>query len=275
MVWRELLLSAAVAGSLLAAVGAAKDCSPGGVLSGACGGSVEASVGDRNLDLRIFDRFAGTTGRAGGEDGQRSSSADASRADRTDEPPENCTQNGMYCWAEGPKEATGAEPGLPAVTIEDLASFAPGPAAGQLEPAAHVAVRRLPANFVSDASEQVVVGELLGRPVEVRFTPVGFMWETGDGGRVESGTPGKTWSALRQDDYTDTATSHRYAERGTYEVHPSVTYAAEFRFDGSPWIPVEGTIDIPGETRQVRVVTVETRLTRGSCLQYPHDTGCE
>jgi hypothetical protein len=181
----------------------------------------------------------------------------------------------MYCWEEGPKDAGEAEPGMPAVTIEDVASFAPGPAADELEPAAHVAVRRLPANFVSRAGEQVVDGELIGRPVEVRFTPVGFAWDTGDGGRVESATRGQTWAALRQDEYTDTATSHRYAERGIYDVRPTVTYAAEFRFDGSGWLPVDGTLDVPGELRQVRVVTVETRLTRGSCLQFPHDTGCE
>jgi hypothetical protein len=272
MVWRELLLTTVIVGSVASAIGAARDCSPGGVLSGACNGSVEAAVGDRSVDLRIFDRFAGTSGSGGG---RLASPGEAGRADRADKSPANCTQNGMYCWEQGPGEAAAPEPGVPAVTIEDLASFAPGPAADELEPAAHIAVRRLPANFVSRATEQVVGGELLGRPVEVRFTPVAFVWETGDGGRVESGTAGATWSALRQDEYTDTATSHRYAERGHFEVRPTVTYAAEFRFDGSAWRPVVGTIDVAGETRQVRVVTVETRLTRGSCLQFPHDTGCE
>jgi hypothetical protein len=165
--------------------------------------------------------------------------------------------------------------GVPAVTIEEVASFAPAQPADGMEPGAHVAVRRLPANFFSRATEQVVSGTLLGRRVEVRFTPVEFVWETGDGGRIRSGTPGKPWSALAQAEYTETETSHRYGQRGTYEVRPSVTYSAEYRFDGSAWQGIDGTLDVAGPPRSVRVVTVETRLTRGSCRQYPDDPGCE
>jgi hypothetical protein len=168
-----------------------------------------------------------------------------------------------------------SEQGEPAVTIRDVASFAPEAPADVMEPGRGIAVRRLAANFISQATAQVVEGTLLGRPAAVRFTPVGFSWTTGDGGRVDSPTAGASWKALRQKELTDTATSHRYAERGWFDVQPTVTYAAEYRFDGSGWIPIDGTLDIAGQAYRVRVVTVETRLTRGDCIQFPQDPGCE
>lgn len=142
-----------------------------------------------------------------------------------------------------------------------------------MEPGPGIAVRRLPANFISHAVEETVAAPLLGASVEVRFTPVGFAWETGDGGRIESVSPGRTWVDLRAKELTDTATSHRYRERGYFEVRPTVTYDASYRYGGSDWMPV-GTIDATGESFRVRVVTVESRLTRGTCLQYPDDPGC-
>ncbi|WP_308796866.1 hypothetical protein [Agromyces silvae] len=155
-----------------------------------------------------------------------------------------------------------------------MASFAPEAQADAMEPGPRIAVRKLPANFISRATEQVVSGTLLGRPAAVRFTPVAFSWMTGDGGRIDAETSGATWKHLKQQELSDTATSHRYAERGFYDVQPTVTYSAEYQFDGSGWIPIEGTLDVAGEAYRVRVVTVETRLTRGDCIQYPNDPGC-
>jgi hypothetical protein len=142
-----------------------------------------------------------------------------------------------------------------------------------MEPGPGIAVRRLPANFISHATEEVMSAPLLGDTVDVRFTPIGFAWDTGDGGRIESASPGATWVRLRAKELTDTETSHRYRERGSFDVHSTVTYDAAYRYDGSDWIPV-GTIDVAGEAFRVRVVTVETRLTRSTCLQYPNDPGC-
>lgn len=166
------------------------------------------------------------------------------------------------------------EASVAGVTIRDVASFAPEAPTDAMEPGPRIAVRKLPANFISQATEQVVEGTLLGRPAAVRFTPVAFTWEMGDGGLVESATPGASWKQLGQQDLTDTATSHRYGERGYYDVQPTVTYAAEYQVDGSGWIPIVGTLDVAGESYRVRVVTVETRLTRGDCIQYPDDPGC-
>jgi hypothetical protein len=171
-------------------------------------------------------------------------------------------------------EPTPDDPGVPAITIRDVASFVPTPPADDMEPAKGIAVRRLPANFLSQATDQIVAATLLERPAEVHFIPVAFSWDTGDGGRVESDGPGASWERLRQPELTDTTTSHRYDQRGVYTVQPMVTYAAEYRFDGSDWIPLDGTLNQPGPTYQLRIVTVETRLTRGSCQQFPTDTGC-
>ncbi|MDR5700730.1 hypothetical protein [Agromyces aerolatus] len=60
---------------------------------------------------------------------------------------------------------------------------------------------------------------------------------------------------------------------GYYDVRPTVTFEAAYRFDGSGWTTV-GELDVAAAPTRVRVVTVETRLTRGSCLDYPDDPGC-
>ena len=181
-----------------------------------------------------------------------------------------CTA-GVCGWA--PEEPAEVEAGVPSVTLEDVASFLPSLPDGAMEPGPGVAVRRLPANFISGATEQIVSAPLLDRVAEVRFTPVGFAWETGDGGRVESSSAGKKWAQLRTREFTDTATSHRYQERGWYEVRPTVTFEAAYRFDGAGWTPV-GVLDVPAPVINVRVVTVDTRLTRGTCLEFPDDPGC-
>lgn len=224
------------------------------------------------VEVRGSKTVAGVPGRA------QEATSDArpgSQAPVGDPQPDYCTPWFCHYPPEPTAEpAAAGTPGMPAVTIDDVASFAPAPATDAMEPGSRIAVRKVPANFISHASEQVVAGVLLGRPVEVRFTPVGYAWDTGDGGRIESNAPGAAWKSLGQRELTDTATSHRYAERGYYTVRPTVTYAAEYRFDGSGWISVAGTLDVDGTPREIRVVTVETRLTRGTCIEYPNDPGC-
>ncbi|MDR5700254.1 hypothetical protein [Agromyces aerolatus] len=266
-------------GEFGAAHGQSSLCSIGSAFSGTCNGSIEPDISNGGVNL-------------GAEETRRGAPAGSAQAPRFN--------GGASNWAAGrgliggrrfgdscsPELGCGTlEPlpsGAPAepeasvaeVTIRDVASFAPGPVADEMEPGWGIAVRRLPANFISGATEQVVEGMLLGRPAAVRFTPVGFGWDTGDGGRVEASTAGATWERLGQKELTDTATSHRYEERGFYDVQPTVTYAAEYRFDGSAWIPIVGTLDVAGAPYRVRVVTVETRLTRGDCIRYPNDPGC-
>jgi hypothetical protein len=247
------------------------------VISGTC--EFTGRVGDGEVDVGAVVRAPAQQYRP--ESGGPPRSGGINRPDRS-RPAESrlgddCSPI-LGCMGGAPRATSAPEAPVevvPEVTIRDVASFAPEPPADEMEPGRGVAVRRMPANFMSRATEQVVGGTLLGRPAEVRFTPVGFAWDTGDGRRVESDGPGASWERLGQRELTDTATSHRYDARQTYTVQPTVTYAVEFRFDGSGWQALDETLDVAGPSYPVRVVTVETRLTRGSCRQFPDDPGCD
>ena len=146
------------------------------------------------------------------------------------------------------------EPAAPVVvTLRDIASFRPATPGNGMEPGGW-AIEGLPANFVAAASVQVVSGTLLGQPADVRFTPVGYRWSHGDGGVLEHGEPGSTWEALGQREFTETPTSHVYAVAGEYTVDLSVVLRAEYRFAGSPWRPIAGTLSArraaPARTRR-------------------------
>ncbi|UOE42861.1 hypothetical protein [Agromyces larvae] len=166
-----------------------------------------------------------------------------------------------------------SEPGSPGVTIRDVAQFRPAQPGGFMEPDGW-AVIGLPANFIDEASAHTTTGTLLGRPAEVRFTPVGYRWEFSDGATVTSDDPGATWAELGQREFTATATSHVFTERGTFTVTPTTTYLAEYRFDGSAWLPVPGALEIPGEARSIQVGRIDTVLVNGTCTQNPSGPGC-
>ncbi|MFF2371667.1 hypothetical protein [Agromyces sp. NPDC058110] len=158
--------------------------------------------------------------------------------------------------------------------MRDIASFRPAIEGDVMEPDGW-AVVGLPANFVSSVSgTQLVAGSLLGRPAEVRFTPVGYAWASSDGGLVTSAGPGATWTELGLREFTATDTSLVFAERGTFEVQPTVTFEAEYRFDGSVWRSIAGTLDVPIQPRTVVVGAVDTVLVVGDCGARPDGPGC-
>ncbi|WP_210509170.1 hypothetical protein [Naasia sp. SYSU D00057] len=159
---------------------------------------------------------------------------------------------------------TGTDIPLQAITIADIASFRPEPPELAAEPDGW-AVVGMPANFVADARQQVVPGVLLGQPAEVRFTPVGYTWDYGDGTSSTTAHPGATWDALGVEEFTPTATSHAYTQRGRVTAVLTVTFAAEYRFVGPAWIPVQGTLDVATSPMPVAVVTAETMLVAGTC----------
>ncbi len=72
----------------------------------------------------------------------------------------------------------------------------------------------LDANFYAVTAPHVVNGTLLGQPASVRFTPVAFHWDYGDGNAATRSTKGATWEALGIPEFEPTPTSHVYATRG-------------------------------------------------------------
>jgi hypothetical protein len=173
--------------------------------------------------------------------------------------------------AEEPEEAD-EDPGLPAVTAADLASFAPARPALDGEPAG-AGVVGMPVNFVTGATAQTPSGSLFGRAVTVRFTPVAYVFDYGDGATARSTSAGASWADLGQPQFSATPTSHAYAERGTYTVSVTVEYAAEVDF-GTGWYPVTGVVTSTTGGYDVEIFEVRTALVAHTCAENPAGPGC-
>jgi hypothetical protein len=165
-----------------------------------------------------------------------------------------------------------AHDGTPAVTLSDLASFAPSAPTIRMEPDGWM-LRGLPANFLAVASEETVTGTLLGHPIDVRFEPASYTWVWGDGESDTVSTPGRTWEQLRLPRFSETATSHTYAERGSVTVSLRVTSTVSYRFDGGDWRTVDGSITATTEI-DAYVGSAQTVLVPDDCRTAPDADGC-
>lgn len=166
-----------------------------------------------------------------------------------------------------------AEPGIPTITIRDIAAFRPAPGRQLMEPDGWT-VAGLDTNFYALTDRHVVPGTLLGRPAEVRFTPERYHWNYGDGSAATLGTKGATWAALGLREFDPTPTSHVYGELGDYTITLSITFTAEYRFDGGAWRPVVGDLTLPANELYLRVGTAKTVLVERDCLADPSGPGC-
>lgn len=161
---------------------------------------------------------------------------------------------------------------LPDVTLDDLASFIPtSPTLGG-EPAGFGVVG-LPANIVAAASPQAIPGTVLGWDVVVRFVPTGFVFDYGDGDTRRASTGGATWERLGLAQFSPTATSHVFRERGTYSVSVTVEYAASVDF-GSGWRSVAGVVTSRTGGYGVEVLEARTALVERTCVEEPRGPGC-
>jgi hypothetical protein len=163
-------------------------------------------------------------------------------------------------------------PAVQPVTLRDIASFRPAPGVQFMEPDGWV-VPGLDANFYSVVGQQLVPGTLLGRPATVRFTPVSWHWNYGDGSAVVRATKGATWAAQGLHDFDRTATSHVYRAEGEYVIHLSIDFRAEYRF-GAGFVPIAGTINLPANDLRVTVTGAKTVLVDHDCVANPAGPGC-
>ena len=161
----------------------------------------------------------------------------------------------------------------PDVTAADLASFRPARPSLTGEPAGFGIVGA-PTNVVAAASEQYMTGTLLGWDVTVRFVPAGYVFDYGDGSTERSATGGTSWGSLGQAQFTPTATSHAYRERGTYPVSVTVEYAASVNFGSGTWRPVTGLVTASTGGYDVQVVEARTALVEKTCAENPRGPGC-
>lgn len=173
------------------------------------------------------------------------------------------------CLVPGPSRAVEAQP----VTWADIAAFSPAHGTAGMEPNGW-AVTGLDTNFYASSASHVQPGTLLGSAAAVRFTPVGFQWDYGDGSTADLATSGSTWAKLGVGEFGATPTSHVFASSGNYTVTLSVEFAAEYRVEGMPWTPITGTIRLQAAPLQVTVGTANTVLVNQDCALNPQGPGC-
>lgn len=183
-------------------------------------------------------------------------------------PPAACLEDSRFEVSCGYEVAM-----LPTVFAEDLVSFRPAAPSIVTEPAG-LGVAGLPANVVATASEHRLAGDLLGYAVTVRFVPVGFTFDYGDG-RTHSATHGGgTWAQLGQAPFTPTPTSHAYWQRGDYVIAVRVRYAASVDFGTGAWRPVVGEVTASAAASTIRIFEARTALVDATCAEQPRGTGC-
>lgn len=194
---------------------------------------------------------------------------------------ENANENGRHvyrclatvnCPTATPAPTDPTVAALATVTIRDVATFIPHDTTLTMEPA-HWMLRDSPTNFIARAGEHTITTPLLGQRADVRFTPIGYSFEYGDGGTRITDNGGNTWTDLGLDEFSETDTSHTYTQRGDHTITASAVYAADYRINGGPWTPITGTVSIP-TTLTARTITIDPVLVRGTCQEYPTDPGC-
>lgn len=173
-----------------------------------------------------------------------------------------------------PDEPATADPiVIPAVTLSDVASFAPATPPLAAEPGT-ITVRGMPTNFVARMGEHTVDGELFGFPVTVHFAPHSYLFDYGDGTTRVTTTGGERWEDLGLPQFSATETSHAYGERGTFTATISARYTASVSFFGNPWIPVDGLVTIASAGQSLDVLEVRTALVDKTCTENPAGPGC-
>ncbi|MTE24777.1 hypothetical protein [Microbacterium sp. ZXX196] len=172
-----------------------------------------------------------------------------------------------------PEDPEPEAPVIPALAARDVASFAPGAGEPVIEPYG-IAIADAPMNVAFAPKAHTVGGELFGLPIEVTFTPELLTVDYGDGTVVKSGPSAATWEALGQEQLTPTSTSHAYADRGTYPVRVSTSYAASVDF--GPWgvHEVSGFVVSDAPAVDVTVYEKQSFLVARTCEENPAGPGC-
>jgi hypothetical protein len=168
------------------------------------------------------------------------------------------------CRAQAPAKPTAAEkteatPPTPPSHASQLKGFRPDTPSIAIEPSAW-SLPTLAVNIYARAERHRVNGELLGWPVVVRFTPVAFHWNYGDGTGRSLTSAGSSLSAQGKQQFDATQTSHVYRRPGVYTVSLQVDYRVEFQFDGGSFRDIKGVVSARASSRAIEVLTVSPLL---------------
>lgn len=259
----------AVVGALVlgTATPALADCTQGERIGGECSSVTTTSDGS---EVTI-----GLTTSSNGSPGTAASSSTSSYVSGSWSPPpirqeaelgsSECeVKLAGLCRAQAPSKPTATKnieptPPTPPTHASQLKGFRPETPIIAIEPNAW-SLPTLAVNMYARAERHRVNGELLGWPVVVRFTPVAFHWNYGDGTGRSVSSPGSSLSAQGKEQFDTTSTSHVYRRPGRYTVSLKVDYRVEFRFVEGNFRHIDGLVSARALSRAIDVLTVSPLL---------------
>lgn len=179
----------------------------------------------------------------------------------------------MYRAPRGTAPAAPAPATLPTVIrSSDVANVAPKSGTLVTEPNGW-AIMNTPMNAYVTATNHTATSTINSIPVTVTFTPESYEWTWGDGTVTTTEVPGDSWANLGQPNWSETATSHSYSERGTITLSVRIKYSATVSANGKT-IPVTGLVTGPATSSPILVVRSDAALVANNCIDAPHDPGC-
>lgn len=252
-----------------------EECSQGARTSGGCV-SITTEVTDQQVTLGAGVTIPGTSVSTGSTSDSRPLAPLSPGATWSPPPPRDPVLGSSQCVNIVSGSCRGSSPAKNPVTVElaapvvrptppstlsDLASFSPSGSSIVVEPGWWT-LPRVPTNIYTRAASETQPGQLLGWPIEVRFTPQAFLWSYGDGTTRTTGSSGGSWGAAQ---FTSTSTSHTFRAPGSYWVSLSVEYAVSYRFPGEAFVSIPGTIIQSKGATSIQVLRVSPVLTNEGC----------
>ena len=159
------------------------------------------------------------------------------------------------------------------ITLNDVKAFTPVVGVNHMQPKGWMVVG-LDANFYATGGASVKTGELLGFDAAVRFTPVRWRWNFGDGDGVTRASPGASWAAQDVEEFDRTPTSHVFDRAGTFTITLEIDYSVDYQFNGSGWVPIAGILTVDSNQLVATAGSAKTVLVDRDCGQNPHGPGC-
>ena len=240
---------------------AADGCRPLDANMGTC--HVGGTIGNGGVDLNGNKTTPG--GSTGTGDGHGGTGGDGS------------TSNGGK--GDGTTTCTvgSCDPGFTAtggdVSLSDVKHLLGSSGIASMEPNGW-AVIGISTNFLSSAEVSVVHTRLLDEDAAVRFTPIRWHWNYGDGTAANLSTGGATWATWGIEEFDPTPTSHIFRQRGDFTITLGVEFSAEYRFADGGWILIDGTLTLPSNPLRVTAGDATTVLVGRDCNQTPRGPGC-
>ena len=151
-----------------------------------------------------------------------------------------------------PSSSGGGAPAVPVVTESDFQSLGVEPLVAHIGPPSGWIPIGIDMIAWAESDVQTFDMEMLGQAVQVRATPVKYVWDFGDGTVLTTSFPGRP--------YPEKDVSMRYVHQGWYEVSLVTQLSGEYSVNGGAWQPIAGNIEVASEKRWVYSDLRESRL---------------